>query len=185
MHLTLFALAFALLPHPPLPQVEPAATLPHPAGLRAGHLEIRLGFRARGPTASGAAVEVGRLLGALRDSLRGEQFADSAVGIALRSLTPAPSPGDSASAFDATISLAVVPSELPRLPELLATLAKAGPVEVSDVQVKLGPDPAPYAALLAQAVAESERARLTIPSIGGKVGTIALVILAIRRELRR
>jgi len=185
MHLTLFALALVALPSTTPAQVEPTAVSAIPAGLLAGHLEIRLGFRARGPTPSGAALEVGSLLAALRDSLRGRRFGDSAVQMALRSLAPAPVKTDSATGYDATIALTVGATELPRLPELLATLAAAGPVAVSDVQVKLEPTPPPYAALLAQAVAASEQERLTLPAIGGKIGTIALIILAIRRELRR
>jgi hypothetical protein len=186
MHLSLFAIAVAVLPHPPTPQVEPrSATSDLASPLLAGHLEIRLRFRARGPTPSGAALEVGTLLTVLRDSLRGRQFGDPSTQLALRSLVPAASQTDSVGGFDATISLTVGATELPRLAELFGALAAAGPVSVSDVQVKVEPGPVPYAALLALATGQEDREPSALPSIGGKVGTIALILLAIRRELRR
>ena len=189
MNLSLFALALVSL-HPvvvaPPQEDTPVVAAPSASARLPGHLEIRIDFRARGPTASAAALEVSTLLATLRDSLRDRRFGDSSLQLGLRALTPAPNPrNDPEQAFDAAITLTLGAGELPRLPELLAALTAAGPVAVSDVQVKFDQDPLPYAGLLAQAVAASEQQRLSLPSIGGKVGTIALILLAIRREFLR
>lgn len=175
MHLPLFIAALASLP----PQSGPPATPSTPAAAPSG-VELRVGIRTRGPTPGAAALEIDRLLAAFRDSLKSQHFSDSTVGMALRSITPSPTtPDHPVGGFDASLRLTVAPHELPRLPKLLEILSAAGGDEVTEIQFGNGD-----AAVLGATLTDAVHANTASRSAGGKLGAIALFLLAVRREVR-
>ncbi|HEU4569403.1 MAG TPA: SIMPL domain-containing protein [Gemmatimonadales bacterium] len=188
MPLPLFAFALVALPLPAPVQQSPPAPVPEvaaaPSSARPrGHLEIELTLRPRARSAAEAVTELDRMFRGARDSLRGEALEDSTLTIALRSLTPGhDSTGES---FSAAVTLTLGVTALPRLSELLAVLAAAGMSEVSAVRVE--PDLSPPAALetLAEALATVERVRTPRRSLGGRLGALAMLVLALRAELGR
>lgn len=176
MHLPLFVAVLVALP----PQGGTSSTpSPAPPTTAPSGIELRVGIRTRGATPGAAALEIDRLLAALHDSLKGQHFSDSTVGVMLRSITPSPtSPDHPVVGFDATLRLILAPREMPRLPKLLELLAATGGDEVTEIQFGEG---APgIGAALSDAVHASTASRST----GGKLGAIALFLLAVRREVR-
>ena len=176
MHLPLFVAVVVALPpqgatsSPP----SPAPPVTAPSGI-----ELRVGIRTRGATPGAAALEIDRLLAALHDSLKGQRFADSTVGVALRSITPSPTSADHPVAgFDASLRLTLAPRELPRLPKLLELLAATGGDEVTEIQFGDG------APAVGVALTDAVHASTASRSAGGKLGAIALFLLAVRREVK-
>jgi uncharacterized protein YggE len=175
MHLPLFVAVSIVLP----PQGGTPSTPSTPAATPSG-IELRVGIRTRGATPGAAALEIDRLLAALHDSLKGQHFSDSTVGVALRSITPSATTAEHPVAgFDASLRLTVAPRELPRLPKVLEILAAAGGDEVTGIQFGDG-DASVLNATLTDAVHASTASR----SAGGKLGAITLFLLAVRREVR-
>ena len=182
MHQTLFALGLILFqtphvaqPPPPALQAAPESTAHRPTG----RLAVRLGLRTRGPSPANAALTFSRLLGDLRDSLGRSHAVDSALPIELRSLLPAPNGKE----YDLSLTVGIGPEALPDLLRVLDHLA-AGPVTVTDLRFGAEGDLTALAGEMLQAVADSAGP----PSAGrtlGRLGELALLVLAIRREVRQ
>lgn len=189
MHLPLFALALVSLPASPIPQtpVEPRSP-PVVAGEVArppGRLAIRLGLRTRGPSPANAALTFSRLLGDLRDSLGRSRPADSTLEIEIRSLLPTPGTSDrQGKEYEISLSLKLGPDALPTFLQVLDHLA-SGTVTVSDLRLSAYGDLSEVAGQMLQALADSgEEVRGPGRTIG-RLSRLALLLLAIRREVRQ
>ena len=188
MHLTLFALGLVLFPAPqvaqPPPQAPPADSAEAPAPAPAARLTIRLSLKTRSPGPANAALTFSRLLGDLRDSMHRSRPADSALAIAIRSLLPTASPEDRrGKEYEVTLALTVGPDALPKVVEVLDHLA-TGAVTVTDLSI--GAEGA-LPALAQQMLAAASDSAIAAPSGSStlsRLGRLALILLAIRREVR-
>ena len=180
MHQAFFALVFALpsaaqVAQPPPAPAPTQSVAPH----HAGRLVVQLGLRTRGPSPANAALTFSRLLGDLRDSLGRSRAVDSALPIELRSLLPAPSGKE----YDLSLTVTLGPDALPQFLQVLDHLA-SGPVRVTDLRFGADGDLTGLAGQMLQAVGDSAGP----PSAGralGRLGELALLVLAIRREVRQ
>jgi len=189
MHLTLFALALLSLPAAPSPQtpVEPrsppavAEEGEHPTG----RLAIRLGLRTRGPSPANAALTFSRLLGDLRDSLSRSKQPDSALAIEIRSLLPTASGAEhGAKEYELSLSLKLGPDALPTFLQVLDHLA-SGTVSVSDLRLSADGELSDLADQMLRTVSDSGGGGGGAGRTVGKLSRLALLILAIRREVRQ
>ncbi len=180
MHQTLFALVFALLPAAQAAQPPPvAAPAEEVAPRAAGHLVVHLGLRTRGPSPANAALTFSRLLGDLRDSLGRSRAVDSALPIELHSLLPAANGKE----YDLSLTVTLGPDALPQFVQVLDHLA-SGSVTVTDLRFDTDGLVTGLAGRMLQAAADSAGP----PSAGrtlGRLGQLALLVLAIRREVRQ
>ena len=188
MHLTLFALALAVSPvaqvvQPP-PQAPPeTVTTPVAIPTDAGRLSIRLGLRTRGVTPANAALTFSRLLGDLRDSLHRTRAGDPPLPIAIKSLLPTSTVEDrQGKEYELSLSLTLGPDALPQLLQVLDKLA-SGTVSVSDLRIGAEGELSALADQMLRAVADTGAAPPSTGSTLGKLGRIALILLAIRREV--
>ena len=187
MHLTLFVLGLSLFPAPqvaqPPPQAPPADSAETPAS--PPHLTIRLGLKTRSPGPANAALTFSRLLGDLRDSMHRRRPADSAVAIAIRSLLPTASPEDRrGKEYEVQLALTAGPDVLPALAQVLDRLA-TGTVTVTDLSI--GAE-GTFPALAQQMLAAASDSAIAAPqgsSTISRLGRLALILLAIRREVRQ
>ena len=176
--LSAFILALSLAPQVAQPPPAPApadSAAHHPAG----RLVIRLGLRTRSPSPANAALTFSRLLGDLRDSLGRSHAVDSALPIELRSLLPSPNGKE----YDLSLTVTLGPDALPQFVQVLDRLA-AGPVTVTDLRFDADGLVTGLAGQMLRAVADSAGP----PSAGrtlGRLGQLALLVLAIRREVRQ
>ncbi len=189
MQLALFALALVSLPATPTPQtpVEPrsppvvAAEVERPPG----RLAIRLGLRTRGPSPANAALTFSRLLGDLRDSLGRSRTVDSALAIEIRSLLPTASAADrTGKEYELSLALTLGPDALPRFIQILDHLA-SGRVTVTDLRLGAEGELTELAAQMLQAAADSGVGPPSGGRMVGRLGRLALLLLAIRREVRQ
>jgi hypothetical protein len=188
MHLTLFALALASLPVALSPQtpVEPRSppVLAGEVERPPGRLAIRLGLRTRGPSPANAALTFSRLLGDLRDSLGRSHTTDSTLAIEIRSLLPTTSTTDHGTKeYELSLSLELGPDALPTFLQVLDHLA-SGTVTVSDLRLSADGDLSGLADRMLRTVADSERGGGAGRTVG-RLGRLALILLAIRREVRQ
>ena len=163
MQLALFALALVSLPATPTPQtpVEP-----------------------RSPPVV-AALTFSRLLGDLRDSLGRSRTVDSALAIEIRSLLPTASAADrTGKEYELSLALTLGPDALPRFIQILDHLA-SGKVKVSDLRLSAEGELTDLADQMLRVVADSGGAPPTGRGTVGRLGRIALILLAIRREVRQ
>ena len=188
MHLPLFALALVSLPATPAPQtpVEPrsppvvAAEVERPPG----RLAIHLGLRTRGPSPANAALTFSRLLGDLRDSLGRAHTSDSTVAIEIRSLLPTTSGAEhGAKEYELSLSLKLGPDALPAFLQVLDHLA-SGTVTVSDLRLSADGELSALADQMLRTVADSGGGSGGAERTIGRLGRLALLLLAIRREVR-
>ena len=184
MHLTLFALVVALSQSPqvaqPPPTAPPESLTPRPAG----RLAVRLGLRTKGESPANAALTFSRLLGDLRDSLARSRTADSALAIQIRSLVPAPGEGRGDKEYDLSLALTLGPDALPRFVQVLDHLA-SGRVTVTDLRLGAEGELSELANQMLQAAADTSAGPPTGGSTIGKLSRLALLLLAIRREVRQ
>ena len=189
MHLTLFALALVSLPASPIPQttVEPRSppVVAEEVERPPGRLEVRLGLRTRGPSPANAALTFSRLLGDLRDSIGRSHTADTALAIEIRSLQPTASAGGhSDKEYELSLSLKLGPDALPTFLQVLDHLA-SGTVTVSDLRLSADGELSALADQILQAVADSGGGGGGAGRTVGRLGRLALLLLAIRREVRQ
>ena len=186
MHLTLFALAITILPAPQVAQPPPSpapteSVAPH----RAGQLAIRLGLRTRGPSPANAALTFSRLLGDLRDSLGRSHGTDPPLPIEIRSMLPTSGEGDGkGKEYELSLAISLGPDALPTFLQVLDHLA-SGDVTVSDLRLGAEGELTDLADQILKTAADSG---IAPPSGGSKVGRLArlaLLLLAIRREVRQ
>lgn len=193
MHLTLFALALATSPvaqvvQPP-PQAPPeavAARVITPASLLSGsRLTIHLGLRTRGVTPANAALTFSRLLGDLRDSLHRTRVGDPPLPIEIRSLLPTGT-GEVSSGkeYEMSLSLTLGAEALPQFLQVLDHLTTAS-VSVSDLRFGVEGGLTDLADQMLRAAADSGAGPPSTGSTLVKLGRLALLILAIRREVTR
>lgn len=185
MHQTLFALVFTLLPAAQVAQPPPA---PAPAAAVAPHaaarLVLHLGLRTRGPSPANAALTFSRLLGDLRDSLGRSHAVDSALPIEIRSLLPTASRADGrGKEYELSLSVTLGPDALPQFLQVLDHLA-AGPVTVTDLRLGADGEVTGLAGEMLQAVTDSAGPHSGGGTVG-RIGRLALLLLAIRREVRQ
>ena len=185
MHLTLFVLGLALFPAPQVAQPPPApATAESAETAPAARLALRLGLRTRSPGPANAALAFSRLLGDLRDSLHRSRPADSALAIAIRSLLPTASPEDRrGKEYEVTMTVAVGPEALPALVQVLDRLA-SGTVTVSELSIGAEGTLSDLAQQMMATLADTGAARPPGGSTVSRLGRLALLLLAIRREVR-
>ena len=189
MHLTLFALALVSLPVSPTPQapVEPRSP-PVMAGeveRPPGRLSIRLGLRTRGPSPSNAALTFSRLLGDLRDSLHRSRAGDLPPSIEIKSLLPTGAGDDrKGKEYELSLSLTLGPEALPQFLQVLDHLA-SGAVSVSDLRLTAEGELTDLADQMLRAAADTGAGPPTAGSTVGKLSRLALLLLAIRREVRQ
>lgn len=189
MHLTLFALAVLVAPAPqvvqPPPQAPPADATEATSVSSAPRLTIRLGLRTRSPGPANAALSFSRLLGDLRDSMHRSRPADSALAIAIRSLLPTASPEDRrGKEYEVTMALTIGPDALPQLVQVLDRLA-TGNVTVSDLSIGAEGTLSGLAQQMLVAATDTVSAHPPGGSTVGRLGRLALLLLAIRREVRQ
>lgn len=166
-------------PPPPAAPATAESTAPH----RAGHLVVQLGLRTRGPSPANAALTFSRLLGDLRDSLGRSRAVDSALPIELRSLLPTSSATDArGKEYELSLAVTLGPDALPQFLQVLDHLA-SGPVTVTDLHFGADGELGGLAGQVLQAVSDSGPPRSGGGTIG-RLGRLALLILAIRREVR-
>lgn len=183
---TLFALAITLLPaaqvaQPP-PAQAPAESLAAPP---AGQLAIRLGLRTRGPSPANAALAFSRLLGDLRDSLGRPRSTDSTLAIEIRSLLPTTARTDRrGKEYELSLAVTLGPDALTRFLQVLDHLA-SGSVTVTDFRLGAEGESTDLADQILQAVADSGTGAPAASATMGRLGRLALLLLAIRREVRQ
>lgn len=178
MHLTLFALGMVLFQTPRVAQPPPDAVAP-------ARLVVRLGLKTRSPGPANAALAFSRLLGDLRDSMHRSRPADSALAIAIRSLLPTASPEDRrGKEYEVTMALTVGPDALPQLVQVLDRLA-TGTVAVTDLSIGAEGTLSDLAAQMLAAAADTATERPPGGSTVTRLGRLALLLLAIRREVRQ
>lgn len=188
MHLTLFALGVLLFPapqvaQPPPPAVQemPESTAHHPAG----RLAVRLGLRTRGPSPANAALTFSRLLGDLRDSLGRSRPRDSALAIEIRSLLPTEGSTDrKGKEYELSLALTLGPDALPVFLQVLDHLA-SGTVTVADLRLGAEGELTDVAEQMLHAAADTGAGHRAGGSTVGKLSRLALLLLAIRREVRQ
>src|SRR5688572_2050255 len=188
MHLALYALAFASPEAVQEPAAPPPAVVSTPApearARSPGLLVVHLGLRTRSSGPANAALTFSRLLGDLRDSLRRSRNADTALAIALRTMTPAPTQPDRRGAeYDLTLEIGIGPDGFPRLAEVLERLA-AGPVSVTEFRLGATPELDDWAKQMLSLAADSAQAAVGGARTVERLGQLALLFLAIRREVR-
>ena len=189
MHMALCALAVLTSPpaqvvQPP-PQAPPADSAEVPAPSVAPRLTIRLGLKTRSPGPANAALTFSRLLGDLRDSMHRSRPADSALAIAIRSLLPTASPEDRrGKEYEVTMALTVGPDALPQLVQVLDRLA-TGTVTVTDLSIGAEGTISGLAQQMLAAAADTASAHSSGGSTVSRLGRLALLLLAIRREVRQ
>jgi len=193
MHLTLFVLALSVSPDPqvvqPPPQAPPetaAAPVAIPSSLLpTDHLSIRLGLRTRGVTPANAALTFSQLLGDLRDSLHRTRAGDPPLPIEIKSLLPMSTVEDRrGKEYELSLALTLGPDALPQFLQLLDRLA-SGNVTVSDLRLGAEGELSELAAQMLRAAADTGASAPSTGSTIGKLSRLALLILAIRREVRR
>ena len=191
MHLTLFLLAVSpftqIVQPPPLappetvaaPVVIPAPTIPD------GRLTLWLGLRTRGVTPANAALTFSRLLGDLRDSLHRTRAGDPPLPIEIKSLLPTSTVEDRhRKEYELSLSLTLGPDALPQFLQVLDKLA-TGTVSVSDLRLGAEGELSTLADQMLQAAADTGAGSRSTGSTLGKLSRIALILLAIRREVAR
>ena len=190
MHLTLFALATLVTPAPqvvqPPPQAPPADTAAEavPEAPVAARLVVRLGLKTRSVGPANAALTFSRLLGDLRDSMRRSRPADPALAIAIRSLLPTASPEDRrGKEYEVTLSLTIGADALPQVAQVLDRLA-TGTVAVTDLSIGAEGEIPDLARAMLAAAADSSAGPPPGGSAVSRLGRLALLLLAIRREVR-
>lgn len=183
MHLAVFALLLTQSPLPPPPATgsrAPPAVVP---GTSSSRLVVKVALRARGSGASNAAMRLSALLVALSDSLREPTATDSTPGIALERFGP--EAGGDGKAFEARVAVSLTPRAFPKLVALLGVLATGDRVELTDLRLG-GDDPvATLADQMVRSAVDSGIATATARSTGSKLASLALLLLAIRREVRQ
>ncbi|MEO6067646.1 MAG: hypothetical protein ABIQ41_06665 [Gemmatimonadales bacterium] len=186
MHLSLFALAITILPAAQVAQPPPAPAPTESVVVRpAGRLAIRLGLRTRGPSPANAALTFSRLLGDLRDSLGRSRAADPALPIEIRSLLPTASEGDRrGKEYELSLALTLGPDALPTFLQVLDHLA-SGSVTVSDLRLGAEGELTELADQMLQAAADSGTGPPAVGGTIGRLGRLALLLLAIRKEVRQ
>lgn len=188
MHLALFALAFAspeAVQEPVPPPAEVSTPAPEARARSPGLLTIHLGLRTRSSGPANAALTFSKLLGDLRDSLRRSRTADTSLAIALRTMTPAQTPPDRRGAeYDLTLEIGIGPDGFPRLAEVLERLA-AGPVSVTEFRLGATPELDALATQMLGLAADSAQAAVGGARTVQRLGQLALLFLAIRREVRQ
>ena len=187
MHLTLFTLALLSLPAAASPQtpVEPRSppVVAGEGGHPSGRLAIRLGLRTRGPSPANAALTYSTLLGDLRDSLGRSNRSDSSLAIEIRSLLPTASGAEhGAKEYELSLAITLGPDALPQFLQVVDHLASGG-VSVSDLRLSADGELSDLADRMLRTVSDSGGggAARTV----GKLGRLALILLAIRREVRQ
>lgn len=187
MHLTMFALGLALFPAPqvaqpppPAPQAAPESTAHRPTG----RLAVRLGLRTRGPSPANAALTFSRLLGDLRDSMGRSRAAHAPLPIEIRSLLPTENEADrKGKEYELTLALTLGPDALPQFLQVLDHLA-SGTVTVSDLRLGAEGELTELADQMLRAAADTGTGPPSTGSTVGKLSRLALLLLAIRREVR-
>ena len=189
MQLPLFALALVSLPASPIPQTPvESRSPPVVAGEVArppARLAIHLGLRTRGPSPANAALTFSRLLGDLRDSLGRSHTTDSTLAIEIRSLLPTASAADHrGKEYELSLSLKLGPDALPTFLQVLDHLA-SGTVTVSDLRLSADGALSELADQMLHTVADSGGGGGGAGHTVGRLGRLALLLLAIRREVRQ
>ena len=189
MQLPLFALALVSLPVTPTPQtpVEPrsppvvAAEVERPPG----RLAIHLTLRTRGPSPANAALTFSRLLGDLRDSLGRSRATVSTLAIEINSLLPTASPADrGGKEYELSLSLKLGPDALPTFLQVLDHLA-SGTVTLSNLRLSADGDLSDLADQMLRTVADAGAGPRGAGRTVGRLGRLALLLVAIRREVRQ
>jgi hypothetical protein len=186
MHLTLFVLAFATLPgpqvaQPPPPQAAVDSAAPRPAR----RLSVRLGLRTRGPSPANAALTFSRLLGDLRDSMGRSRTTQAPLPIEIQSLLPTEGGSDRREKeYELTLALTLGPETLPTFLQVLDHLA-SGTVTVSDLRLGAEGELTALADQMLRAAGDTGAGLPAAGSTVGKLSRIALLLLAIRREVSR
>jgi hypothetical protein len=193
MHLTLFVLALSVSPDPqvvqPPPQAPPETVaapvaVPIPS-MHNSRLSIRLGLRTRGVTPANAALTFSQLLGDLRDSLHRTRGTDPPLPIEIKSLLPTGTAEDrQGKEYELSLSLTLGPDALPQFLQVLDKLA-SGTVSVSDLRLGAEGEISELASQMLQAAADTSGSSRSVGSTIGKLSRLALLILAIRREVTR
>jgi hypothetical protein len=190
MYLTLFVSVLAVLPEqqvvqpPPLAPPETVAA-PVAAPAPAGRLSIRLGLRTRGVTPANAALTFSRLLGDLRDSLHRTRAGDPPLPIAITSMLPTGIGDDrKGKEYELSLSLTLGPDALPQFLQVLDHLA-TGNVSVSDLRLGTEGGLSELADQMLRAATDSGAVSPANGSTLMKLGQLALLFFAIRREVTR
>jgi hypothetical protein len=189
MHLTLFTLALVSLPVTLSPQtpVEPRSppVVTGEVERPPGRLAVHLTLRTRGATPANAALTFSRLLGDLRDSVGRSHAADSTLAIEIRSLLATANPDQhGGKEYELTLALKLGPDALPTFLQVLDHLA-SGTVTVSDLRLSADGDLSELADQMLQTVADSGGGGGGAGRTVGRLGRLALLLLAIRREVRQ
>jgi hypothetical protein len=189
MHLTLFALA--VLVTPPLQVVQPPPQAPpaDPTELETPstgpRLTIRIGLTTRSVGPANAALTFSRLLGDLRDSMHRSRPADTTLAIAIRSLLPTASPEDRrGKEYEVKLALTVGPDALPKVVEVLGHLA-TGSVTVTDLSIGAEGTLPELAQRMLAAATDSSVVAPSASSKLSRLAQLAILLLAIRREVTR
>jgi len=140
-------------------------------------VEVSVGLLTRGSSPGGTAAELDKLLGAVRDTLRGRGLPDSAVLVGIRTIEPQRTyPAREITGYTAGVSLKVTLRDLPRLGQLLDALAGAGATEIPQVRFKSDHEEEAFQAALAKAVDEAtRRAQAAARAAGGRLGPLVLI----------
>jgi hypothetical protein len=150
-----------------------------------GRLAVHLTLRTRGPSPANAALAFSRLLGDLRDSIGRSRSPDSALGIEIRSLLPTANPDQrGGKEYELSLSLKLGPDALPTFLQVLDHLA-SGTVTVSDLRLSADGDLSALADQMLQTVTDSGAGGGGAGRTIGRLGRLALILLAIRREVRQ
>lgn len=144
---------------------------------RADRADITVGLQSRGSTPGGAASDLDRLLGVVRDTLRAQHIEDSVIVLGVREIRPTQTfPDRAITGYAATRSLEVRLRDLARLPQVLDALAGAGATDLSDIRYVSDHEEEDAAEAMAKAVAEAtRRAEAAAKAAGRRLGAIVLL----------
>ena len=188
MYLTLFVSVLAVLPDQqvvqPPPQAPPAESIA-PTLPPEGRLTIRLGLRTRGPGPANAALTFSRLLGDLRDSLHRTRAGDPPLPIEIKSMLPTGGADDQkGKEYELSLALTLGPESFPHFLQVLDHLT-SGNVTVSDLRLGAEGGLSELADQMLRAATDSGAVSPSTGSTLMKLGQLALLFFAIRREVTR